>query len=599
MRAPSVDVQNNKIYLGGTSVSGNGMWILTFDSSGHTPTPTSTSTPDGTSTPVPVYVNAVMPENKISDNNVKAFVIGKNFLSKPDVIMKSASRPDIVAQNVVVKSPFLLTCFFNLTNAAQGFYDLFIDRGDAQAMLPKAFTVLKSNQGELVWQHTSPGDCGVPSVAEGKKGITVSDPDNNGQNDVYVTNRNNRFYKWTWKNSLWSKTELLTIPGLMVHNDILAADLDRDNISELYAAAQDDHVYCYQGQNWDRIDIGAAGGKITALAKGDGDNDGEIEMYASSEDKHVYQFKWNGSSWNMMDMGAVAGALSSVTVGDGNNDDQFEVYVAGQDNKIYEFKYNTTWSVTSIGEGDGPMTDVITAKLDVVSGNQSVYAANQNGKLYQFYKTGSDWVMTLLDSNSGNSVYEIISGDGDNNSTDELYAACSNGHIYQLYLENNQWHKKDIISLGTALYGLAIGDGNNDLQQELYAMGDNSTLYQLKAISIGTPTPTTIPTATPLAGFDGRIISKNHIYAAPNPIRGTLAKLHYVLKEPAQVEMKIFTTSNQWVITYNMDHANAGHFIKEWPCANMANGVYLMRILATSKVDGKKETVIKKIALIK
>lgn len=271
----TIRADNNTIYFG--NFLPHQLMIFEFDA-GAALTPTPSPTPVSP----PIYTNAVLPSSQVAGKSVNAIVVGQNFLSKPEVRLKSAFNSDITASNVVVKSPTLLTCLFNLSYAAKGLYDVFVDRGDSQDTLPKAFSVLEANQGQLAWGSTSPGECGVPSIAEGKKGISISDPDYDGTNDVYVTNRNTNFYKWTWQNSLWSKTVLPSSPGSVIFNDITAADLDKDDISELYAAGQDNHVYCYQGLNWNQADIGTAADKMIALAKGDGRVRGRCQFVSLS-----------------------------------------------------------------------------------------------------------------------------------------------------------------------------------------------------------------------------------------------------------------------------------------------------------------------------
>ncbi|MCD4813011.1 T9SS type A sorting domain-containing protein [bacterium] len=118
---------------------------------------------------------------------------------------------------------------------------------------------------------------------------------------------------------------------------------------------------------------------------------------------------------------------------------------------------------------------------------------------------------------------------------------------------------------------------------------------------IAPPTPTVTPTVTvtmtPIREFGGELITKKWVYAAPNPIRGHIGHIYFHLSEPADVEIKVYTTSNQLVISKRWDMRPAGKNYWQWNMSNLANGVYIMRVKAK---NGNRTTIVKKkIALIK
>lgn len=113
-----------------------------------------------------------------------------------------------------------------------------------------------------------------------------------------------------------------------------------------------------------------------------------------------------------------------------------------------------------------------------------------------------------------------------------------------------------------------------------------------------TITPTLIPTATPLQGFDGKYIAKKYTYTAPNPVRGRYANFNVRVQQACTVEVLVYTTSNQFVMSFNIDCSGEGLYQKQVFMGNLANGVYLF--LVRAKVNGvEKERLVKKIALIK
>jgi type IX secretion system substrate protein len=104
-------------------------------------------------------------------------------------------------------------------------------------------------------------------------------------------------------------------------------------------------------------------------------------------------------------------------------------------------------------------------------------------------------------------------------------------------------------------------------------------------------------TPTPLTDFQGRIISKNYIYAAPNPIRGHNANIVFHTQKSCVISGKIFTTSNQEVLSFRK-YYGIGKNTERINVSNLANGVYILLIVAKDD-EGYEEKIIKKIALIK
>lgn len=111
-----------------------------------------------------------------------------------------------------------------------------------------------------------------------------------------------------------------------------------------------------------------------------------------------------------------------------------------------------------------------------------------------------------------------------------------------------------------------------------------------------TVTPTVTVTSTPIRGFGGELLSAEWVFAAPNPIRGNRANIVYHLAEPAEVEIKIFTTTSKLVISQHWDSVPAGENHWYWNTSGIANGVYFL--LVKAKGQGRSTLIKKKIALV-
>lgn len=112
-----------------------------------------------------------------------------------------------------------------------------------------------------------------------------------------------------------------------------------------------------------------------------------------------------------------------------------------------------------------------------------------------------------------------------------------------------------------------------------------------------TASPTMTVTATPIRDFGKELLDEQFVYPAPHPIRGPYANIYYHLSEPADVKIKIYTTTNRLVISKDFGSCPAGKNYWRWHVANLANGAYLMLIEA--KNGNKRTKLIKKIAIIK
>ncbi|MCD4812274.1 NHL repeat-containing protein [bacterium] len=544
-------------------------------------------------------VTQVYPNHGVHDKTVEVTLSGKSVHNITGAKLVNGAE-SMTAFNFNHIDNNKLTCLFSLTGNP-GRYTLEVNVGSIVNQYKNTFLLLNQNDTNFDWRVAAIGEIPVPSIAGIYYGIVVADNDNDGQQEITVAGRYTQLTNFNYFTDHWSQDFIPANPTGNYFSSIVVGDPDNDKKNDVYAVAINGsyNISQYVFPGWTGTTIGNGNEKLYDLAYGDGDNDGLINLYVGCDNGELYQLTYD-AGWGQTTVTAFGSRINAVVVGDGNSDNDYEVYSANANYHIYQYVYNgTAWETTDIGSGAGEMQGVA-----VGDGNRDsqmeVYGTNKDGKVYQFKWVVSSWDKIEV-ADFGIGLNDVKVNDADNDGQDEIYVTTDDGRLFQCSYANSQWSGLEIGNVGSNIYKIAIGDGDNDNSFEIYGIAADNNVYQFKTWSAPTPTPTATVTATPMAldGFDGRIISKRYIYAAPNPIRGTVAKLHYILKEPASVEMKIFTTSNQLVVSYNMDHFNSGHFVKEWPCANISNGVYLMMITATSKVDGTKERVIKKIALVK
>ncbi|MCK5243262.1 T9SS type A sorting domain-containing protein [bacterium] len=554
-----------------------------------------------------IQTYAITPNYAWLDQIVSVTILADPLDTPISIKLSRAGFSDIIANNVNVISSSKVTCDFNLSGCAPGVYDLQIGTTNGTGLKAKGFTVMEQLSPPIAWVVTDMGQAGVPAPGNDPwRGITVLDTDQDGLQEVYAAGFINRIGKYMKTGSAWNVSSLPDGALSEYYTDVVADDNDLDEKVELYAATWDNHVYQYHAPGWSKDNMSSLGDlpdKVYSLALGDGDNDDYKEVYAACGDGHVYQFKKAGN-WARVDVGSSTGAMYDVAVGDGNNDGQHEVYAANQDNKVYQFKYNgSSFVKTEVGASDADIRAIAVGEGDR-DGNKEVYAVNADGKLYQYSWSGIFWDVELVNTIQ---AYAVVVGDADNNGLQELYCASGNGHVYQIIKSGGVWQSQDLGQAASPLYNLELGNGEAKNKFAVYVIGEDSHVYQFKPISFEpTPTTTTTPTITPtptprptaLAGFDGRIISKKHIYAAPNPIRGHIANIVIFTQQAAEVSVKLFTTSNQEVLSFRRHYGSAGKHTEKVNMSNLANGVYLLLVKA-GNADGVEERVIKKIALVK
>lgn len=113
-----------------------------------------------------------------------------------------------------------------------------------------------------------------------------------------------------------------------------------------------------------------------------------------------------------------------------------------------------------------------------------------------------------------------------------------------------------------------------------------------------TKTQTPTITVTPLDDYGRRLITPKYTYTAPNPVRGHHMKFVVHVQEAVEIEVKMFTTSNKFVLKFSMNCPGPGKYEHREYVGNLANGVYLLLVKAKNN-SGKKDRLIKKIGLIK
>jgi hypothetical protein len=535
------------------------------------------------------FISGVVPGNATTGNTKKIDIFGINL--NENTILKMVhmtNGQEITAYNIGnITAQYIRGTFdFGPLNSI-GKYRLSIQRNENIGISSQIFLLTHPTEPPAMWQVGEVGFAEAPLITNNFSGVSVGDGDNNGDFELFCTNRSRNIYRFIYSGSNWVKSNLPVGGAGEIFTTLSIRDGDNDGLNEVYAGSVNHYIYKFAGAVWTREDVGNAGDAICHITIGDATGDGYNKIYAASADGHIYQFIKSGN-WIKDDLGAGVGEMYFVVLGDGNNDDQIEIYGANQDRTIYQFKYNgSIWNKTSIGLGADSMYGIAIGDPDK-DGVNEIYSACGDGKIYRF-RWNSSWIATVIGTGGGK-MFSLVLGDADNNGSEELYGVCENGHIYSYSWINNQWETNDL-GLSTSVTGkLSIGDSDNNNRQELCGITSDYYVRKWEYESL-------IPTPTPLKNFEGRIIDPDYIYAAPNPVRGHYANIVIFTNESASITAKLFTTTNREVFSFDRNYSKGQH-AERINISNLANGVYLLLVKAKSD-SGTEEKVIKKIAIVK
>lgn len=98
--------------------------------------------------------------------------------------------------------------------------------------------------------------------------------------------------------------------------------------------------------------------------------------------------------------------------------------------------------------------------------------------------------------------------------------------------------------------------------------------------------------------FNGKVLEAKNVHAVPSPIRGGKALIRYELMAPSRgISAEVLDGNGHRLATLNGTFV-PGKNEMTWDCSSIANGVYYLR-LKVQRMDGKTETIIKKIAVVK
>jgi len=540
----------------------------------------------------PDRISKIDPDYGVSGKIVHVTVSGSGFEGAPVAKLNYVESPVIASASSSQNSFYSYTYAFDLAGAEPGVYDVQVNANGCQSVMKQAFTILSPISVPLSWKINDLDSPGNLTLTSRCCDLDISDADQDGSQELYVSNQDQVLYKINKYSYGWA-TKSLSGPTGVTYNCLVSADGNGDQSWEIYGSASNNHVYQFNGSSGSAMDLGAGNteaAKIYSLTKADADQDGIVEIYAAGDNGTICQFSNSTSStWTKTEIPSCpASKAYALASGDGDNNGTLNLYSANSDGKIYQYLYTgNSWQVSTVGTGTGEMYAVAVGDGNN-DGFKTVYAACHDGNIYQFQWNGSGWAKTTLGSGAG-PLYGVAVSDGDNDGENEIYATAHDGCIYQYKQE--QWGTINANSVNTPLYAIAVGDADNDHHFEIYALGSNNHVYQFQAVSAAVPTST---------AFSGPRTFLKVYHSQINPNHGEQAAIKWIQPKAAPVTITIYNLLGDKVITLVNDRtypAAQNHRVN-WDGRNsrggvVGSGIYIVHIQAGGYRDRSKIAVIK------
>lgn len=430
----------------------------------------------------------------------------------------------------------------------------------------------------------------------------------NGRNDgsIRIYAGGLKLYEYSYTDGQWNHA--LIEDRNVQSSDIKIGDGRNDGVMRVYSAVYFSGInetlkeYSFIDNKWTQDVVGnsATMYSTTHFCIGNGQNDGVMRIYSGKGVEWTY----TGGNWN--ESAIDLWLNTKMIMGTGRNDSAVRIYLAGS-GKHHELSFSGSgWDVSEI---DHPFDPINNGGVDIAIGklrNDNVtrlYTVNNSKKIYELSYENDSWITETIGET--NEDTKLVIGPGRNDNLNRIYCGSRRG-VHEFSFENNKWVKAEVFSVdadASNVKSIASGMGRNDGIVRIYTGNDDGHVYELTWVE-PTPTPTASPTSTPdpddktnPANIKGQIISSDFVYAAPNPIRGSLAKIHVYCKQPADVTIKLFTMLNREIMSINKRYP-AGDNVETIDMSNLANGTYVVFVKARND-QGLVEKVTSKIVLIK
>jgi hypothetical protein len=210
------------------------------------------------------------------------------------------------------------------------------------------------------------------------------------------------------------------------------------------------------------------------------------------------------------------------------------------------------------------------------------YAAYSNGQSVYTAEWSNNRALIFNGiPNSNNVSADIVMGQP------SMTANCGNQGNYMTPGANTLKGVTSIFCDNLLLY---IVDSANNRVLIYYPIPANST----PTSTPGPGHPTVTPTPAP--DFQGQVIDPQYFYVYPNPTHGVNVKFRFFLPQSADVKIKIYTPTNDFVWETSGSYPS-GWSELTWNASGMANGVYLY--LGEASNDKGRDRIVKKLVLLK
>ena len=199
------------------------------------------------------------------------------------------------------------------------------------------------------------------------------DGDGDGQADLYVV-AGGVIYQLK-KNTDWQATVVYSAEI----NDLVVADGDGDGHLEIYAVSYSGTIYqIKKNDSWQAEIIDSLGLSDSRIVAADVNQDNLVELYVIGGSNYLYQYQFLGGNWSKAILPAGDSAYRQMVAADGNNDGRSEIYLTDTALNLTEYSFNgSSWTKTTDQNGAARSVGWVDldydGRIDLVSGGDTIY----------------------------------------------------------------------------------------------------------------------------------------------------------------------------------------------------------------------------------
>jgi hypothetical protein len=318
------------------------------------------------------------------------------------------------------------------------------------------------------------------------KGIFIGDSNNDGNNEIIITNYYERTASvFKWNGQEYEKIQELNTGNKPIH--VFVADTTNDGLNEVIIINYDDYVayvFKWNGNEYEKthnLNTNLAAYKISV---GDSTNDGLNEIIITTLRDKAKVFKWNGSEYTKIYSINTSLWPANISIGDSTDDGNNEVIITNfhsDKTDIYSWNGNSYEKINTLNTVS-PWDVFIGDSTN--NGENEIITTNFLDNSASVFKWNGIEYVNIQNIQTEELPREVFIADATNNGLNEILVTNSGSDTLSIYSWNGtEYILKNILETENTPWGLFVGDTKNNEKNEIIAVNnesDNVSIYELE-----------------------------------------------------------------------------------------------------------------------